>query len=145
MNTVERQPPTLVLSGKWVVVGMFAFGIVCTATLWIYWQLHTAPFRPLREAILAEYPKSAPRVDGGQRKLQMSKPRILRVVMKVDFNPNAEDADERIDPIVERVADLARQHAALDTFDQFELHLFFEEKEQQLHQRTLTLHVGDPR
>src|SRR5918994_583321 len=40
--------PRLV-SGKLVVIGMFAFGLFLTGLLFAYWDLHTRPFRPLQE------------------------------------------------------------------------------------------------
>ena len=53
------------LTGRKVVASMFLMGICATAFLYGYWTLHLMPFMPLQEAIVAEFPGSAPRVNGG--------------------------------------------------------------------------------
>ncbi len=78
------------VSGRAMVLGMLAFGTLTTAAMWVYWTLHVGPFRPLQDAIAAAFPHSSPRVDGGQRKMHKGTPKILRIVMRVDFDPVVE-------------------------------------------------------
>ena len=52
------------ISGRKVVALMLGFGVVMVAALWLYWELHTRPFRPLQTAIAAEFPDSRPGVIG---------------------------------------------------------------------------------
>src|SRR3990172_7938391 len=85
----EEKPAEL--SGKWVVIGMFVFAIAATAGLFAYWELHTAPFRELQDALAQEFPRSRPRVEGGQRKKHKHTPRILSIVLRVEFDPTADE------------------------------------------------------
>ena len=71
-----------VISGTNVVLGIFLFAIVMASGLGIYSYFHAKPFRPLQHAIFAAYPKSYPRVEGGQHKIHRDTPRILRVTMR---------------------------------------------------------------
>jgi hypothetical protein len=106
------------VSGRWVVIGMLAFGVLTTGTLWVYSKLELAPFLPLRKALNDEFPQSKPRVEGGRPKNQ---PPLLRVVMQVDFAPA--ESDPRVMRIFERVVALAKQHVHLAEFENFELHV----------------------
>ena len=115
----ETGPPQFkTVSGRWVVIGLLAFGVVATGTLWIYSKLELAPFLPLRKALHEEFPESKPRVEGGRHRNQ---PPLLRVVMQVDFTPS--EADPRVTKIYERVVALAKQHVNLADYENFELHL----------------------
>ena len=60
----EPAHPPGSVPGKWVVVGMFSFAIIAVLVMWVYWSLHTAPFRPLQEALGREFPYSRPLVQG---------------------------------------------------------------------------------
>ena len=130
-NSPRNRDPELVnaavgspreISGRWVVIGMFTFGISATAVLWIYSYYNSAPFQPLQRALAAEFEDSSPRVKGGQRKIHQGTPRVLHIVLRVDFNPNTDSA--RVESMFERVVQIARQHVELSSYDQFELHLF---------------------
>ena len=116
------QPPAPRVSGAVVVVAMFAFGITATAALWTYWALHTGPFRPLQDALAKEFPGSLPRVDGGQRKLRKGMPKILRAVLRVDFDPVTETA--RGEKMLDRVEKISRQHIDLDQYDVLDVYLY---------------------
>lgn len=71
-----------------MVLIMFAFAFAMIGTMYLYWELHTRPFRPLQIAIGARYPNSMPRVIGGQHKSHQPGSRVrLRIVIAVDFDP----------------------------------------------------------
>jgi len=113
------QPPTeRTIPGRWIVIGMFAFGIAATAGLWIYWKLHLAPFYPLQKALAEEFPKSLPRVEGGRHK---KSPPILRIVLQVTFTPNKDDS--RVRDMHERIVAVARQHHDLSQYETLEVYL----------------------
>ena len=118
MSEFSNHPRPKTVSGRLVVIGMLAFGVVATATLWIYSKLELAPFVPLIKALHEEFPESKPQVKGGRPKRESP---MLRVVMQVDFTP-AED-DERVVKIYERVVALAKQHLNLSEYENFELHV----------------------
>lgn len=75
-------------SGTWMVLIMFAFAFAMIGLMYLYWELHTRPFRPLQIAINARYPNSMPRVIGGKHKShQPGSKTTLRIVIAVDFDP----------------------------------------------------------
>lgn len=120
---IER-PAGRVVSGKLVVVGMFAFGVVLTALLYAYWELHTRPFRPVQEAIARAIPGSSPRVIGGKYKSHKEgSPNTLRMIIQVDYNP-LEKANEMVrDDLARKVLVLAKDHHDLTPYEKVELHL----------------------
>ena len=134
----DRRRPN---SGKRVVVGMFVFAVLITGALWFYWYYHTQPFIPLQKAIAAEFPNSAPRVDGGQRRIHRNSPRLLWVVMRVEFDPAS---DELADRTANRVVELAREHLNLANYDQVNIRLFRGEPEKTIHRRDLEVPLKDP-
>ena len=83
------------LSGRWVVIGLFAFAITLTVALWVYWKLHRAPFLQWEQFLAGEFQGSSPLVEGGQRKMHRGTPRILRITLKVDFDPQADERRAR--------------------------------------------------
>jgi hypothetical protein len=121
------------VSGRGMVLAMLAFGTMTTATMWIYWTLHVGPFRPLQDAIAAAFPHSSPRVDGGQRKMHKGTPKILRIVMRVEFDPTKET--NRGEAVVDAVEKIARQHVDLDAYEKLELYLFQGVPEQDVRQQ----------
>lgn len=129
------------LPGRWVVVAMFSFAILVTSLLWLYWKAHTAPFLPLQQAIVAVYPDSAPLVQGGQRKIHQGTPRMLRIVVQVDFDPNADD--DQIESMVATLSELAEQNVVLDTYEVVEFQFFQRIPENELLHRTVTRPVAD--
>jgi hypothetical protein len=122
METAAPIRPPRTISGRWVVLTMFAFGIVATGGIWVYWKLHMAPFLPLQKALAAEFPKSSPRVDGGWTKSEFKKaPPTLRVVLRVPYPP--EERDIRVPATIERVIALARAHLDFTTYETLEIYL----------------------
>jgi hypothetical protein len=126
-------PPASRVSGRVVVVAMFLFGITATAGLWGYWTLHTGPFRPLQDALATEFPNSIPRVDGGQRKLRKGMPKILRAVLRVEFDPTMETA--KGEETLARVEKIARQHIDLDQYEYLDVYLYEGVPEQVIRER----------
>ncbi|MCP4783191.1 MAG: hypothetical protein GY878_06545 [Fuerstiella sp.] len=119
---------------------MFTLGIVATGTLWYFWNLKLMPFMPLQEALVAEFERCSPRVDGGRVKGKEDTPKILRVVMRVPFDPtsSAPSVQSQIATRISRTGELARQFVSSDDFEILEVHLFSEHKEQSLRQKTFT-------
>ncbi len=131
------------LSGRKVVLGMFSFGIVMTATMWLYWEAYTRPFRPLQYAINAEFPGSSPRVIGGEHKSHKHEnPTTLRIVIRVDFDPR--EASENVtEPYTQRLLKLAAEHVDLSTYQQVEVHLVHRVPEAETEQRKFVFHVSE--
>lgn len=77
---------------------LFVYAGLMVGAMYLYWELYTRPFRPLQEAINAQYPNSMPRVIGGKHKSHRegSKP-TLRVVVTVDFDPLPAVMPEKLD------------------------------------------------
>ena len=123
------------IPGIWVVLGMFTFGLAATGILFAYWHFHTAPFQELQSALAKEFEGSRPRVEGGQRKQHKSTPRVLRIVLKVDFHPIEEKA--RADKMADRVMELAGKHHDVTLYDIAEIHLYWPEQEQHIHETIL--------
>lgn len=144
-------------SGTWMVVIMFAFALLMIALMFLYWELHTRPFRPLQVAINARYPNSMPRVIGGKHKSHQpgSKP-TLRVVIAVDYDPTeglprppGTDPDEedrltltdtmQVDPRVEEtyrtLLQLSSENTDLSRYDMIEI--FLEHRRPEKRSRTL--------
>jgi hypothetical protein len=125
--------PARRVSGSAVVLAMFAFGITATGALWTYWTLHTGPFRPLQDAFANEFPGSVPRVDGGQRKMRKGLPTILRVVLRVPFDPVTETA--KGEQTLDRVEQISRQHIDLSQYDVLDVYLYKGVPEQTIRER----------
>ena len=148
----ESTPQDNTISGRAVVIAMFALAITATGILWAYWNLHLMPFMPLQEALAEEYEESSPRVDGGRRKTHKGTPLILRVVMRVPFDPNSSAADVQ-DLIEERLTRTQEMAAKLtvdfESYEVLQVHLYQEEKEGQMSQKTfereLLAGVSEPR
>jgi len=118
-----RTTPTVVLKrsgipGHYVVLGMFLVGCLATATIYLYWYLHTKPFRPLTEAIGREFKYSLPKVEGGRHK---KGPLTLRITVRVPFLPDANA--ETSQRLVNRLTELAREQGRLAEFEEFHIHL----------------------
>jgi hypothetical protein len=111
--------PSRVLSGRSLVLGLMLLGISATVLLFVYWENHTRPFRPLREAIGREFRHSRPNVEGGRPKGRG--PNTLRVSMTVNFPPGEDSA--QANAIFERVLEIARKFHDLNDFDRVEVNL----------------------
>ena len=121
------------LTGPRVVAAMFAMGICATGLLYAYWTLHLMPFMPLQEAIVTEFPGSAPRVDGGRRRLHKETPTVLRIVMKSPIDPTATDANsiDAMNGLRKRIAELVEAKVDFPGMNFIELHVYklLQEKE----------------
>ena len=126
---------TRVLPGRWVVVAMLLFGMAATGFMWVYWTVHVAPFLPLQQALAAQFPGSRPRVEGGQRKIHKGTPTLLRITMKVDFDPQRDP--QRAEAFFDRVAEFTRDQTDLEPYDELHLHLYWPEPEKIIRERTL--------
>ncbi len=131
------------VSGRAVVLGMFAFGIVMTGALWGYWEFYTRPFRPLQYAINAEFPDSSPRVIGGEHKIHKQEfPSMLRIVIRVDFDPT-DASDAVVEPYTSRLLALAADHVDLSTYEQVEIHLVHRVPEAETQQRSFVFPTAE--
>ncbi len=130
------------IPGAFVVLGMFAFGLLATGMLFAYWHFHTAPFQELQAALAKEFPGCRPRVEGGQRKQHKHTPRILRIVLKVDFPPEREM--KQSEHMADRVMKLAAEHHDLAAYDLVEIHLYWPEQEKEIHEQLIERSVKPP-
>jgi hypothetical protein len=123
-----------------MVLILIAFGVLTTAGMWTYWTQHVGPFRPLQDALAAAFPNSSPRVEGGQRKMHKGTPKILRVVLRVGFDPVSEKS--RGEEMVDLVKLVAAKHIDLDAYDELQVFLYHGVPEQEVRQQeyTRTLH-----
>jgi len=122
MESPGSQRKTKVVSGRVVVIGMFAFGLATTACLWIFWDRHTEPFRAIESALAAEFVGSRPDVQGGQRKMHKQSPRILRIVLRVAFDP--EQDQQQAEQFAQRIADFVREHHDVTPYETIEMRLY---------------------
>ncbi len=120
-RTVES-PTAPSISGKTVVIAMFCFAAVLTAFLYYYWNKHIEPFMPLQLALEQQFEGSSPRVEGGQRKMSKGTPTILRVTMRVPFDPK-EESDAGID-LVHAIAGTARKFVSLSDYEILTVHFY---------------------
>lgn len=128
------------IDGWKLVLVMLTFGILASGTLWGYWYYHTAPFIPLQVAIAEEFPGSAPRVDGGQRKMHKGTESLLWIIMRVDFKP--QEDPQKAEQTVARVRKLATEHLDLSPYEQLTVRLFFGEMEKEIHRLDFDFPLG---
>jgi len=138
MNTDSPTPPRTGHSGKWVVIALLGFSLLMTGMMWVYWKLQLAPFLPLQEAIVAEYPGTAPRVEGGRHK---KSPPILRVVLMVDFTPV--EKSEKVQQLLQRIVELSQQHVKLTDYETLEIYLVHPIPERMPERMHVTYKVAD--
>lgn len=131
------------VSGPLVVCGMIVFGLILSSLLWTYWYLHTAPFDDLQVAIGTEFKHSVPRVRGGQRRIHKGTPRLLWIVMRLDFNPK--DDTERARKVADRVVEISQEHVDLHEYEQLNLRQYFGEPEKAVHQVDFQIPLEDSR
>lgn len=138
-------------SGTWMVVLMFVFAFSMIGLMFLYWELHTRPFRALQMAIGARHLNSMPRVIGGKNKSHKPQSQSrLRIIILVDFDPthglprpeNSKFEDEnkfsltdemQPDPRVEQyqgsLLHLAKQHTDLSKYELIEIFLEYRRPE----------------
>ena len=129
-------------SGTKLIIGLFLFATAMSSGLWIFWYLHARPFQPLQLAIHQAFPKSYPQVQGGQHKMHKNTPRILRITLKVAFDPKPREADEQVAVMVERLEELARKHIDFESYELLEIHLVQRRPEHDSQTRTVTREIG---
>ena len=128
-------------SGTKLIIGLFLFATAMSSGLWIFWYLHARPFQPLQVAIHQAFPKSYPQVQGGQHKMHKNTPRILRITLKVAFDPKPREADEQVAVMVERLEELARKHIDFESYELLEIHLVQRRPEHDSQTRTVTREI----
>ena len=120
---------------------MLTFAVTIISVLWIYTVSHRAPFRPLERALANEFVDSVPKVEGGQRKIHKSSSKILRIMMKVTFDPSVER--EQAERFAERVIAFSRKHHDISRHDILEIHFFKLEPEKKILQWETERNVAD--
>jgi len=120
-----KTPASRTISGRWMVIGMFAMGITATGLLYAYSTLHLGPFKPLQEAIVKEFPGSSPRVDGGKKRMQLDTPTILRIQIKSEIDPLSENEEHvrKMMAMRKRIAELVHEKVTLPDLAIIELHV----------------------
>lgn len=119
-DALDAKPPRVrEISGKLVVVAMFLMGLAATAVMFLYWDLHTKPFRPLTEAIGRTFKSSLPKVEGGRHK---KGPMTLRIAMRVPFPPEVDETAAQ--ETLATVKELIRKHADLTGYEKVQIHFF---------------------
>ncbi|TWT59409.1 hypothetical protein [Rubinisphaera italica] len=127
-KALEDQPvyPT---RGRWLIAVMFLFAISVSVGLWTYWELHTRPFRSLTDALGEKFPDSNPRVEGGKHGLHRDIDSILRIVIRIEYNPEREP--ERYENDVLTILQMAANHVELQAYDRCDIHLFRQTPEEE--------------
>ncbi len=128
-STEATPPPQFeVISRKLVVVGMLLFAACGIAFLQFYWNKHLEPFMPVQKELVKVFGRRCePRVEGGQRKMSKKTPRVLRVTMRVPFNPEDEKNQDLVQSRINGIADVASHHFDLRAdYDILTTHFFQE-------------------
>lgn len=133
--------PSGAVAGPAVVALMVAFGAIATASLWVYWYYHSAPFVPLQRAISAEFPRSSPRVDAGQRKIHKGTPAEIWIIMRVEFD--LESGDEEPQAAADRVKELVNEHLNKGQYDTLHVRLYRGKPEQYIQKRDIDMPLRD--
>lgn len=133
--------PSGAVAGPAVVALMVAFGAIATASLWVYWYYHSAPFVPLQRAISAEFPRSSPRVDAGQRRIHKGTPAEIWIIMRVEFD--LESGDEEPQAAADRVKELVNEHLNKGQYDTLHVRLYRGKPEQYIQKRDIDMPLRD--
>lgn len=119
-NSLSEVPQDPVVSGKWVVLALLAFGVSTTAFMWLFTYYSNKPFIPLRHALVKEFSReSSPNVQGGKDRGRG--PVLLRIIMNVKFDPNQKSGTvpAEVNAMERRVAELAREHLDLTQYEKW--------------------------
>jgi hypothetical protein len=142
VSTSHQEIPRPGMSGRHVVFGMFGFALLMVGSLWLYWEMYTRPYRDLQNAIAAEFPGSSPRAVGGRhRSHESGSPLILRIIVWVNEDPNADEAASI--EVAERLAALAREHHDVMQYDLLEIVLVQRVPEEESPRWTLTRPIDE--
>ena len=120
------------VSGKAVVIGMFVFGMMATSLIWWYWNKHIEPYMPLQLALAKQFENSSPRVEGGQRKIHKTTPKLLRITMRSPFDPTNEESSDLIEADLKKIVEVASQHLEISNFSLLEVHFYMPNPEKKL-------------
>ncbi len=129
------------ISGRWVVLGIFIFAIVMIGVLYLYWFKHTGPFLPLQKALAEEFVGCQPLVQGGQRKIHKNTDKILRVTMKVEFNPL--EMTESSEQYVENIFRFISNNWKISDYDELHLHVYKKNPEKKLQENVFKKNVKE--
>lgn len=132
-------------NGRLIVASMFLLGICATTFLYAYWSLHLMPFMPLQESLVREFPGSAPRVNGGQKKMHRQTPVVLQVMMKSPVDPWSKTTADAaaIRKLQQRVLELVREQNPLSGLQQLELHVYHLVAEDEIQGRSWRILMPD--
>lgn len=124
MSTIEdaapqNSPPYRKISGTAVVISLLVMGLTATVVMFVYWDLHTKPFRPLTEAIGRTFKYSLPQVEGGRHK---QGPMTLRIAMRVPFPPDVDEQQSQ--ETLRTICELIRRHQDLSSYERVQIHFF---------------------
>jgi len=114
----KASPKAREISGTKVVISLLMLGLLATSVIYIYWDLHTRPFRPLTEAIGRTFKYSLPKVEGGRHR---KNPAILRIALRVPFPPGVDE--KQTEETLRTLFGLIRQHQDLTGFEKVQIHL----------------------
>ncbi len=120
---------------------MFLFASIATGCLWFYWYYHNAPFVPLQRALAKEFVGCQPRVDGGQQKMHRGGPKLLWVILRMQFKPDDDPA--RSVKVAERVRELLTEALPGHDFEVLTVRLFYGEPERVLHKVDTTFKLKE--
>ena len=137
MNSASTMTKRSTLSGRKIVVAMFVFASSLVFGMWVYWKLHVAPFVPLQRALTENFGRSEPYVEGGQRKIHKNTSKMLRVTMRVDFDPT--QPTKTRDEFIDEVAAFVQTQHDLSQYVEFELHLFRLEPKKEIQKEVFKL------
>ena len=123
------------------MLGMFLFALMVSVGLWSYWELHTQPFRPMTDQLGATFPNSNPRVEGGKHGMHKKTPLVLRVVMRIGYDPNLDE--QRYQKQVSEILTIAAQSGMLKKYEECEIHLYYQPAEQKPVVRSIKIPAAD--
>ena len=129
-------------TGRHVVIAMLAFSVLIVSAMDAEGELYTRPFRPLQDAIALEFPESGPRVIGGRHKShEPGTPATLRIIVQVDFDPNANEPQALA--TARQLARLASANVDLSDYDELNVHLEQRIAEKELRRWEITRSIED--
>jgi len=128
------------MSGRMLVVCMFVFGALSVSVLYVYSVLNAGPFLELQRALAEEFKDSKPKVEGGRHRMNRGEPKVLRIIMQVDFDPESDE--QAAEEFADRVTNFSRTQHDLTQYDQVEMHFVFPVPEKRYKTRKITRDAG---
>ena len=134
--SIEDEPrPPREISGKTVVIGVLLYSVVIVSALFVFAIIDRAPFQQVEQALAEEFPDSSPKVRGGREKGKDTNPMLLRVVMRVPFDPEADE--KQAETVADRVLEIAKTNHDTTLYDEVEIDLFKAQPEKEVLQRKI--------